>query len=854
MLWILVCSVLVFLMQPGFMCLESGLTRSKNSINVAIKNLADFGISVICFWTFGYALMFGVSQAGWLGMTGFSFNFEEPTPTAFFLFQAMFCSTATTIVSGAVAERMKFEAYAIVTILTSGLIYPVFGHWVWNGIDVSTSSGWLGRLGFVDFAGSTVVHGIGAWVALAVLLVIGPRTGRFSPSGSHTIHGSNIQLSVLGTLLLWVGWLGFNGGSTLAFDDRVPAILVHTILAGATGMAIAGVIGWLQHRILEVELLINGSLAGLVAITACCDVVSTPMAAIVGVGGGGAMLLVSYWLERWQIDDAVGAIAVHGGAGIWGTLAVALFGSSPLPSTELSRYAQLGVQLLGVAVAFVWAFGIAYLVLRAIARFVPLRVSPQQERIGLNISEHAARTDLYDLLAAMEIQRKTQDLSLRVPVEPFTQVGVIANGYNQAIAALEEAVTRTAAIVSTAINGIITFAKPNLEILTVNPSAEAMFGYSQEVLVGRSIYQLLREEGEAGAIDLDGWLKERCRELIGLRGDGSQLYLRATVVEVQVGRKSFYTGTFEDISQRKYAETARQKSARALKAKNQELQQALRELQQAQLQLVQTEKMSSLGQMVAGIAHEINNPVSFIHGNLTYATEYTDDLLRLLQVYQQEYPHPTDKIQAQREEIDIDFLRQDLEQLLKSMKVGTDRICEIVRSLRTFSRLDEAQIKEIDLHESLNSTLTLLQHRLKASPHRPQIEVVREYGSLPRVDCYPGPLNQVFMNLLANAIDALEETMEKKNDLEPKIWIRTGVTNENWVQISIADNGHGISESIRAKLFDPFFTTKPIGKGTGLGLSISYQIVVDRHGGKLECESVPAQRTTFTIAIPIHQY
>ncbi|MBE9041245.1 ammonium transporter [Oscillatoriales cyanobacterium LEGE 11467] len=854
MIWILVCSALVFLMQPGFMCLESGLTRSKNSINVAIKNLADFGISVICFWLFGYAFMFGASRAGWLGTTGFSLNFEAPAPTAFFLFQAMFCSTATTIVSGAVAERMKFEAYAIVVILTSGLIYPVFGHWVWNGNDVNTSLGWLSKLGFVDFAGSTVVHGIGAWIALAVLLVIGPRTGRFSPSGSRRIHGSNIQLSVLGTLLLWMGWLGFNGGSTLTFDDRVPAILVHTILAGATGMTIAGAIGWLQHRILEVELLINGSLAGLVAITACCDVVSTPISAMVGVGGGAVMVLVSYWLERWQIDDAVGAIAVHGGAGIWGTLAVALFGRSPLPSTELSRYAQLGVQLLGIAVGFVWAFGITYLVLRTVAHFFPLRVSPQQERIGLNISEHGARTDLYDLLAAMETQRKTQDLSLRVPVEPFTQVGVIADRYNQAIEALEDAVTRTGAIVNTAINGMITFAKPNLEILTLNPSAEEMFGYSQEALAGKFMYQLLQEDGEVGAIDLDRWLGERCREFIGLRGDGSKFYLKATIVEVHVARKSFYTGTFEDISQHKHAETARQKSALALAAKNQELQQALQELQQAQLQLIQTEKMSSLGQMVAGIAHEINNPVSFIHGNLTYASEYTNDLLRLLQVYQQEYPDPTDKIAAERDEIDIDFLRQDLDQLLQSMKVGTDRICEIVRSLRTFSRLDEAQVKDIDLHESLDSTLTLLRHRLKATPHRSQIEIVREYGSLPRVDCYPGPLNQVFMNLLANAIDALEETTGKRNDLEPKIWIRTEVTNKNWVQIAIADNGSGIPEKVRTKLFDPFFTTKPIGKGTGLGLSISYQIIVDRHRGKLQCESVPGEATTFTIEIPIHQY
>ncbi|NER28041.1 MAG: ammonium transporter [Symploca sp. SIO1C4] len=439
-LWLLICSGLVFLMQPGFMCLESGLTRSKNSINVAVKNLADLGVSACLFWICGYAAMFGASQWGLIGSTGFLLNFESSPPklVAFFVFQAMFCGTATTIVSGAVAERLRFKAYLIIAALISGLIYPLFGHWVWNGADSGTLTGWLGRLGFVDFAGSTVVHSIGGWVALAALLIIGPRESRFTPEGRpRKIYGSNLPLSVLGVMLLWVGWLGFNGGITLAFTEQVPTIIGHTFLAGATGMITAAAIGWQQRNLLEAELLINGSLAGLVSITACCHVVTTPVAAIIGATGGAVMLLTNYWLERWQIDDAVNAVAVHGGAGAWGTLAVALFGKTELLDTGLNKISQIAVQLLGIGISLIWAFGLTWIVLNVANLFFSLRVDAEDERLGLNVSEHRAQTEIYDLFNIMEYQAQTQDLSLRVPVEPFTEVGLIARRYNHVLDSLE---------------------------------------------------------------------------------------------------------------------------------------------------------------------------------------------------------------------------------------------------------------------------------------------------------------------------------------------------------------------------------------------------------------------------------
>jgi len=286
------------------------------------------------------------------------------------------------------------------------------------------------------------------------------------------------------------------------------------------------------------------------------------------------------------------------------------------------------------------------------------------------------------------------------------------------------------------------------------------------------------------------------------------------------------------------------------------MQLAMEEIKQAQVQLIHAEKMSSLGQMVAGIAHEINNPVSFIYGNVVYASEYMSDLLEHLELYHKYYPEPEVEIQNSVEEKDIHFLIEDLPKLLASMKIGTERIKDIVLGLRRFSRLDEAEIKTVDLHEGLENTLMILEHRFKATAKNGEITLIKKYDNLPEVECYPGELNQVFMNILANAIDALEETLtvpDKKLDIDPTISIITGLNNKNFAVIEIEDNGPGICPAVRQKLFDPFFTTKPIGKGTGLGLSISYKIIVERHGGQLNCQSEVGKGTKFTIAIPIRQ-
>ena len=316
-------------------------------------------------------------------------------------------------------------------------------------------------------------------------------------------------------------------------------------------------------------------------------------------------------------------------------------------------------------------------------------------------------------------------------------------------------------------------------------------------------------------------------------------------------------------------------SARHAREKAQQLQHTLRELQKTQTQLIQTEKMSSLGQMVAGVAHEINNPVSFIYGNIEPAHEYIQNLLHLLDLYQTHYAEPVPDIQEVIEEIDLEFIIDDLPKLLSSMKVGANRIREIVLSLRNFSRLDESQMKSVNLHEGIDSTLLILQNRLKAKPGRGEIKIIKEYDPLPLVECYGGELNQVFMNLLSNAIDALERPLQKNNSKQnpallpvekqpeseaaiapanyaPYIRIQTTRQGKNQIEIRISDNGTGMNEQIRQRIFDPFFTTKPVGAGTGLGLSISYQIIVEKHRGQLECFSIPGRGTEFLISLPIH--
>ncbi|MBD1877548.1 PAS domain S-box protein [Coleofasciculus sp. FACHB-T130] len=409
-----------------------------------------------------------------------------------------------------------------------------------------------------------------------------------------------------------------------------------------------------------------------------------------------------------------------------------------------------------------------------------------------------------------------------------------------------------------------------------NQGAERLYGWTKAETLGQYIHTFLetvfpqpKEEVLEICLREGNWEGE----LIHTKRDGTQITVasRWTLQLDEFGQVSARLEINNDISDRKQALDALRQSEAKEREKAQQLQQTLHELKKTQSQLIQTEKMSSLGQLVAGVAHEINNPVNFIYGNLIHTEQYTQDLLNLMKVYQRYYPNPAPEIQEEVEALDIEFVLEDLPKMVASMKLGADRIRQIVLSLRTFSRLDEAEMKPVDIHEGIDSTLLILQNRLKAKPDSPGIIVIKKYGTLPEVECYAGQLNQVFMNILSNAIDALEglpsnrqklmdsgETSSNSefpipNSQLPTIQICTEVLNANKIVVRIADNGPGIRENVKARLFDPFFTTKPIGQGTGLGLAISYQIVTEKHGGSISCVSAVGEGTEFVVEIPVTQ-
>ncbi|PPC78097.1 diguanylate cyclase [Pokkaliibacter plantistimulans] len=431
--WIILCAILVSTMQAGFCALESGLVRAKNSINVAIKNLVDFCIASLVFWLVGYGVMFGPSLLGLAGTQTVHEISSDAYTMAFFLFQLVFCGTSTTIVSGAVAERMSFTGYFLAALVLAGLIYPVTGHWAWGGTE--DAPGWLRAVGFHDFAGSTVVHSVGGWMALAAIMIIGPRAGRFAGKG---IQGHDMPVAVLGVFLLWFGWFGFNGGSELAFNERVPLILVNTAMGGAAGGLAALLFTWLVFRLPQVPLIMNGVIAGLVGVTAGCDHFTPFASVIAGAIAGILACLTSVAMDRTHLDDAVGAVAAHLIPGIWGTLAVAVVGDPDGWPMAHDRWQQLLIQLQGVATMGAYAFIVSYSLLWLINKVHPLRVTEQQERMGLNISEHGASTSTQDLLTQMIDHERGGDFSQGVQVEPETEAEPIAREYNRVLAKVNE--------------------------------------------------------------------------------------------------------------------------------------------------------------------------------------------------------------------------------------------------------------------------------------------------------------------------------------------------------------------------------------------------------------------------------
>jgi Amt family ammonium transporter len=384
-IWTLIAAVFVFFMQAGFAMVEAGFTRAKNAVNIMMKNLMDFSMGSLVYWAVGFGIMFGASKTGFFGTSGFFLSDftlgGDPWVLAFWMFQVVFAATAATIVSGAMAERTKFVGYLLYSVFITGLIYPVFGSWAWGSL--FNGSGWLEGLGFIDFAGSTVVHSVGGWAALAGAMVLGPRLGKYTSDGRvKPILGHNIPLAAIGVLILWLGWFGFNPGSTTAASKDIAMIFVNTNLAAAAGAIFAMLVSWMKFGKPEVSMSLNGALAGLVGITAGCANVTPSSAVMIGAAAGIIVVFSVLFFDKIKIDDPVGAISVHGVCGAWGTLAAGIFNIGGM-SLKI-----MAVQAVGIVACFVWTFPVAFLLFKAIDVTIGLRVSREEELEGLDAIEH----------------------------------------------------------------------------------------------------------------------------------------------------------------------------------------------------------------------------------------------------------------------------------------------------------------------------------------------------------------------------------------------------------------------------------------------------------------------------------
>ena len=813
-LWMLGAAALVMFMQGGFCLLESGLSRAKNSINVAIKNLIDLCVASGIYWAFGFALMFGVTHAGFVGTDGFfPGDGLSPRVLAFFLFQLVFCGTATTIISGAVAERMRFPGYLMVAAIVSGAFYPLFGHWAWGGAEtwggIGARTGWLAELGFIDFAGSSVVHSLGGWIALAAVIVLGPRLGRFG-AAARPLAGHNLPMATLGVLILWFGWFGFNGGSTLGVDESIPLILVNTNLAAAFGGVTSLAIAWIVERRPVVTHVMNGIVAGLVAITAGCHLVSPASAVAIGAIGGAACSAAMYLLPRWKIDDVIGAVPAHAVAGAWGTIAVALFASPDDFGTGHDRMTQLTVQATGVGVCFVWAFGGGLVCLVSLNRVFRLRVTEENERVGLNVSEHGASTELIELLSEMRGHGMGGEFSQQVSVEPNTEVGQIAREYNRVLERVDAEIGRRDAaelkwrgIFENAIEGIYQ-TTPDGHYLAANPALARIYGYESPDDLLESIHDIssqvyrdaVRRDEFRVEIETNGVVTNFESQV--RRRDGGVIWIseNARVCRGEQGELLYYEGTVEDITQRRQTDELIREKERAEAANR------------------------AKSQFLANMSHEIRTPLNGVIGML--------DLL---------------------ENTNLDEQQGRYAEIAKS---SAEMLATLINDILDLSKIEAGKLElewiDFDLPELLEAIPEMFVHRA----HAKKLELnCRVAGSVPRrVVGDPERLRQVLVNLLGNAIKFTED-----GEVNLSATLAERIDDDRVrIAIEVRDTGIGIPEDRVDRLFRTFSqvdasTTRRYG-GTGLGLAICRELV-EMMGGEITVESVEGEGSVFRIELPL---
>ena len=798
--WMIAATALVLMMQAGFLLLESGQVRTKNTISVAEKNIADLAVCGCIFFAFGFSLMFGSGQNGWFGFGGLNLSNKGPNHLADLVYQFAFCATAATIVSGIVAERIKFLGYILTTMLVAGCLYPIVGHWVWGNALIHENPAFLADLGFLDFAGATVVHSLGAWVGLAAALVIGPRMGRFNPDGSlNKISGHSSVFSLGGSLILLIGWLGFNGGSVSPSDPLLSVIIANTLVAACFG-ALGGILlgASIEKGLFRPGAAINGLLGGLVAITAGCAWVSLLDSAMMGVIGGIVAVGAAHTIPRvLRIDDPVDAIAIHGAAGAAGTIMVALF-ADPSVLVSGSRTSQAFIQFFGIALIFTTSFGGAYVLLSLINRAFPLRVSPEQERLGLNYSEHGTHTSAEALartLSPFKSDRSalgsltpntTENRPARVSSSEGTEEVEVAFDqivHDHAIA-LDElegsrqrfedfALAASDWLWETDEQGRITYASQKL--------VAALRLDTFDDILGRPFMDLFDLEQEAAAT-----LKEALSQ-------GNEFNnVRAALIEDSGRREFVLSGLPHTVASGAGAAfRCAAKDITSLMERESQLESLVSELTEAKDKAEAASRAKS--QFLAAISHEIRTPLNGVLG--------------MAQVLKSR------------------GLREDESEMVATILDSGETLTGLLNDVLDLSKIEAGKLSITPAPHDLRHTLGRLE-----TLWRPRAQ---EKGLMLRMDLSKIPneqfeydqmrVRQCVSNLISNAVKFTKQG-------EVSIWAQTEATGSDqaMVTIRVKDTGIGIDQAVQSKLFTAFTqadssTTRDYG-GTGLGLAISRQL------------------------------
>ena len=860
--WILIAGFLVFLMQPGFAALEAGFVQAKNVISISIKNIIDFLVVFLLFGTIGYGLMFGETVGGIFGSNQFFFSdlhyslndmLRDVLPETHLFFQILFAATAVTIVSGALAERTRLITYVLFASLMALFIYPIFGHWSWGDRIFTNQTGWLAGLGFMDFAGATVVHSIGGWAALAGALVVGPRLNKYSPDGDVRILGKeNIPYAVLGMFLLWIGWLGFTGGSVSQTNENISLVILNTNFAAACGGLTALFFDYWKHKVFHGFKIIIGIIAGLVAVTASAGWINPAGAILIGGLAGVFVVICENWIEyKLKIDDPLSATAIHGCCGAMGSLLLPLFITDlHLSSSGMNRIYLFGVQFFGVMVAFFWSFGLSFFFFKLLDRCTGLRVKEEDEVRGLDLGEYGDKASWLNFVeiakmrninevleesvvkakAATEAERKRTD-ELLVETDERKRMEELLLRKTELINLMQK-ITITANEVST-VNEAMQICLDNICLYTGWPVGHVYLPESDARLFPSNIWHLespkrfkiFREITEVTKFDIGiglpgrvlkngkpAWIKDVTKDQNFTRAKLAQdINVKAGFAfPVLEGKRvvavlEFFSREAHDPD--KYLLDAISILATQL-GRVTERKRAEKERQKMHLKMVASSKLATLGEVSTGVAHEINQP-------LTYISCLIQNLKSGIKT------HSIDE--------------KKLEEKLKFASEQIERIVSITDHMRSFGRQYDVSMEKIDLKSIFEKTLMLLGERMRLR----NIKLVCANDErLPMVWGNSGQMEQVFINLFRNGI----ESMAGEGILTIAVEV-----DEQMVSVIVKDTGPGIQAEDLGRLFNPFFTTK--SGGTGLGLSITYGII-ERHGGMISVVNQPDGGAVFTLSLP----